>query len=144
MKKGLPSGGDFQDKSGCLPYTIPSESAKNHFTNYENKRYVCPTSCSDGSRLGNEIFSKTAMMKHVQYTPVANSDIEKIKRHLMLHGPLAFIFQLSNKFTYYKGGDKVLSEDRFDAKGLTGGKHWVIVGGWGRQNGQDYRFVRIF
>ena len=78
-------------------------------------------------------------MKHVKFTPISNSDVEKIKNHLMLHGPLAMLFQLNNDVTYYKGGDKVLSESKADDKGKKGGMHWVIIGGWGKQDGKDYR-----
>uniref|UniRef100_A0A669B2G7 Cathepsin B n=1 Tax=Oreochromis niloticus TaxID=8128 RepID=A0A669B2G7_ORENI len=129
-KKGLVTGGLYDSKVGCLPYTIaPCE----HHVNGSrppcgsSETPKCVQQCADGYSLSYE------KDKHFgRRTYGVPSDPEQIMTELYKNGPVEASFTVYDDFLLYKSG--VYQHVTGDVLG----GHSIKILGWGDDNGTPY------
>lgn len=124
VDKGLPSGGPYNSKRGCLPYPIDVCDASGEEANTPK----CFKKCQKG-------YNVTNVYEDRRYGRVAYSvpaDEQKIMEELYVHGPVQAAFVVFEDFHAYKSG---VYRHVF---GHVVGGHAVKLLGWGVENGVKY------
>mmetsp|Transcript_15061 Transcript_15061/g.31464 ORF Transcript_15061/g.31464 Transcript_15061/m.31464 type:complete len:480 (-) Transcript_15061:212-1651(-) len=132
---GIVSGGEYGDKSTCLPYSMPEcahhtvDPAKKNCSG-ELPTPKCTRTCSDGE-------SWAAAKVHNSQGSVYNvAGEDSMKQEIYSKGPLTGMFMVFSDFLTYKSGVY-----QYTHGGLLGG-HAIEIIGWGEENNTPYWLVK--
>lgn len=126
---GYVSGGNYNSREGCKPYSIPT--CKNHMkscTHYKTTP-LCVNSCEEGYNIPYEKDKKRGKKFYIIFGE------EDIMAEIQKNGPVVGSFMVYEDFANYKGGVY---------QHLTGeplGLHAIKTLGWGVENGTKYWLI---
>jgi len=133
-KPGLVTGGNYNSKEGCEPYTIAS---CDHHVNKtlppcggEQPTPKCVKKCIDGYSVP---YAKDKHFGKSVYT--IRSDVKQIQTEIMTNGPVETAFTVYADFLAYQSGVY-----KHTTGGVLGG-HAVKILGWGVENSQNYWLI---
>ncbi|CAH1377190.1 unnamed protein product [Tenebrio molitor] len=93
MNEGIVSGGDYNSKEGCGPYSRSSHN--DHSTN------VCQRICTN--RDYESSYNEDKRLGFLHYR-LPNSE-KQIQMEMMSHGPVAAVITVYKDFFFYKEGE---------------------------------------
>merc|ERR1719382_560460 len=132
---GIVSGGEYGDKSTCLPYEMPECAHHTVDPKMQNCSGSKPTpqcthQCSDG-----EDWS-TAKVINGQGSVYNVAGVDALQQEIYAKGPVTGMFMVFNDFLAYKSGVY-----QYTHGGLLGG-HAIEIIGWGTESGTPYWLVK--
>ncbi|XP_054155215.1 cathepsin B-like [Oppia nitens] len=135
VSDGLVSGGLYQSKKGCQPYSIAA--CEHHTTGHYppcSKTIVETPECHEECRTGYNV-SYTHDKHYGSKAYAVSRTAKAIQTEIMTNGPVSAGFTVYEDFLTYKSG--VYHHVTGDAAG----GHAVKIVGWGVDNGEDYWLV---
>ncbi|CAH1377174.1 cathepsin B-like [Tenebrio molitor] len=140
MNEGVVSGGDYNSKEGCVPYSRSSYNG--HSTN------VCQRICTN--RDYGSTYNEDKRLGFLHYR-LPNSE-KQIQMEMMSHGPVAAVMTVYKDFFFYKEGVyKHFTGEEVGALVVKiigwgeeeNGKYWLVANSWGNEWGNLEGFFKI-
>jgi len=133
---GVVTGGQYGDKTGCYPYTMPKcahhvvEAGLKDCSKITQEDPTCYSDCETGNtKLDYQ------SDKHKASSSYGLGSITAIKKDLQEYGSVTAAFTVYEDFLSYKSGVYKYTT------GKELGGHAVKIVGWGTESGQDYWLV---
>lgn len=132
---GIVSGGEYGDKSTCLPYTMPEcahhvQDPKMRPCSDSQPTPKCTRHCVDG-----ETWQAAKVTNHQGSVYNVHGE-DAMKQEIFTKGPVTGMFMVFNDFLAYKSGVY-----QYSRGGLLGG-HAIEILGWGEEQGTPYWLVK--
>jgi cathepsin B len=132
---GIVSGGEFGDKSTCLPYAMPEcahhvDDPKFKPCSSSEPTPKCSRQCSDGESW------RSAKIHNSQGSTYNVAGEDALKQEIFAKGPVTGAFMVFKDFLAYKSGVY-----QYTKGGLLGG-HAIEIIGWGEESGTPYWIVK--